>query len=80
MVEKGDGGSFRGELGFRGLARVLLLHADEGAPGRLVQQGAVGEVHLVEDFPPFVNCGRACVEIKFRAPRTIDVLPSASAR
>jgi len=46
MVEKGDGGSFRGELGLRGLARFSLSHSDEGAPGGLVQECAVGEVHL----------------------------------
>ena len=53
MVEKGDvvhsaaGCSFRRELGLRRVARGFLRHADEGAPGRLVQQGTVGEVHLV---------------------------------
>ena len=40
MVEKGDGGSFRGELGLGRIARASFLYADEGAPGRLVQQGA----------------------------------------
>ena len=65
MVEKGDGGSFRGELGFRGLARVLLLHADEGAPGRLVQQGAVGEIHLIQNLPPLVHGGRAFRRVGF---------------
>ena len=47
MVEKGVLHSFRPELGLRRVARVLLFYADEGAPGRLVQERAVGEVHLV---------------------------------
>ena len=55
MVEKGDGGSFRCELGLRRVARASLGHADEGAPGRLVQQGTVGEITLVENLPPLVD-------------------------
>ena len=65
MVEKGDGGSFRGELGLRSLARFSLAHAYERAPGRLVQERAVGEVHLVEYFPPLVDRRRACAESNF---------------
>ena len=75
LLCRGDGDGRKGgtslgrELGLRRVARFSLAHADEGAPGRLVQQGAVGEVHLVEDFPPLVHCRRACAEIKFRVPR-----------
>ncbi len=36
------GTSFRRELGLRGVARVLLAHAYEGAPGRLVQHVVLG--------------------------------------
>ena len=66
MVEKGVGTSLGRELGLGRVARGFLSHADEGAPGRLVQERAVGEVHLVEDFPPLVHGRGACAEIKFR--------------
>ncbi len=46
------------ELGLGRVARASLLYADERAPGRLVQERAVGDVHLVEYFPPLVDVRR----------------------
>ena len=68
MVEKRVGTSLGRELGLRRVARFSLAHANERAPGRLVQERAVGEIHLVENLPPLVDGRRACAEIKFRAP------------
>ena len=65
------GTSLGRELGLRRVARFSLAHADERAPGRLVQERTVGEIHLVEDVPPLVHGRGACAEIKFRPTRRV---------
>ena len=65
MVEKGVGTSLGREFGLRRVARFSLAHANERAPGRLVQERAVGEVHLVEYFPPSVHGSRAFRRVAF---------------